>query len=279
MSAKALATTPVDQLPVAPAASESAAILSVIERMALSQDIDPDRVERFMGMYERMEAQKAQKVFFAAFSAAQAEMPQVVRNAVNDQTRSKYAKYETISEAIQPVITKHGFSMTYGEADSPKENCLRITCTLMHEAGHAKDYHADIPVDMYGMKGNPNKTGPHAYGSTKSYGRRYLKLDIWDIAVKNEDDDGNAAGRVAPVQQDTISEEQVAELLTLIERSKGTVEKFCQLGKIESVPELLAVHFDAAKAMLMERISRIEAKAKPAVDPNAQFDQMERGDA
>jgi hypothetical protein len=279
MSAKALATTPVDQLPVAPAASESAAILSVIERMALSQDIDPDRVERFMGMYERMEAQKAQKVFFAAFSAAQAEMPQVVRNAVNDQTRSKYAKYETISEAIQPVITKHGFSMTYGEADSPKENCLRITCTLMHEAGHSKDYHADIPVDMYGMKGNPNKTGPHAYGSTKSYGRRYLKLDIWDIAVKNEDDDGNAAGRVAPVQQDTISEEQVAELLMLIERSKGTVEKFCQLGKIESVPELLSVHFDAAKAMLMERINRIEAKAKPTVNPNAQFDQMERGDA
>lgn len=279
MNAKALATqTPVNQLPIAPAASESAAILSVIERMALSQDIDPERVERFMAMYERMEAQKAQKSFFAAFSAAQAEMPQVVRNAVNDQTRSKYAKYETISEAIQPIITKHGFSMTYGEADSPKENCQRITCTLMHIDGHAKDYHADIPVDMYGMKGNPNKTGPHAYGSTKSYGRRYLKVDIWDIAVKNEDDDGNAAG-AAPIQQDTISEEQVAELLTLIERSKGTVEKFCQLGKIDAVPDLLSVHFAAAKSMLMERISRIEAKATPTVNPNAQFDQMERGNA
>lgn len=276
---QAMEVRPVDQLPLAPAASESAAILSVIERMALSQDIDPDRVERFMGMYERMEAQKAQKAFFAAFSAAQKEMPQVVRDADNKQTNSRYARYETISDAIQPVITKHGFSMTYGEADSPKENHLRTTCTLMHEAGHSKDYYSDIPIDMYGMKGTVNKTGTHAYGSTKSYGRRYLKLDIWDVAVKNEDDDGNAAGRVSPIQQDTISEAQVAELLTLIERSKGTVEKFCQLGKIETVPELLAVHFEAAKAMLMERISRIEAKAKPAVDPNAQFDQMERGDA
>lgn len=269
---------PVDQLPIAPAASESAAILSVIERMALSQDIDPDRVERFMGMYERMEAQKAQKAFFAAFSAAQKEMPQVVRDAVNDQTRSRYAKYETISEAIQPIIAKHGFSVTYNEGVADKENHMRILATLMHEAGHSKEYHTDIPIDLYGMRGNPNKTGPHAHGSTKSYGRRYLKLDIFDIAVKNEDDDGNAAG-AAPIQQETISEEQVAELLTLIERSKGTVEKFCQLGKIEAVPDLLAVHYDAAKAMLLERINRIEAKAKPAVDPKNQFDQMEKGNA
>lgn len=279
MSAKALAAqTPVDQLPVAPAASESAAILSVIERMALSQDIDPDRVERFMGMYERMEAQKAQKAFFAAFAAAQKEMPQVVRDAVNDQTHSRYAKYETISEAIQPIIAKHGFSVTYNEGVADKENHLRILATLMHEAGHSKDYHTDIPIDMYGMKGNPNKTGPHAHGSTKSYGRRYLKLDIFDIAVKNEDDDGNAAGTTS-VQQEAISEEQVAELLALIERSKGTVEKFCHLGKIDAVPDLLAVHFDAAKAMLMERISRVEAKVKPAVDPTSQFDQMERENA
>lgn len=267
----------VDQMQLAPAPSESAAIFSVIERMALSQDIDPERVERFMAMYERMEAQKAQKAFYAAFSDAQKEMPQVVRDAENKQTSSRYAKYETISDAIQPVITKHGFSMTYGEADSPKENHLRTTCTLMHCEGHSKDYHADIPIDMYGMKGNPNKTGTHAYGSTKSYGKRYLKLDIWDVAVKNQDDDGNAAG--GTVQQDTISQEQVAELLALIEQSKGTVEKFCQVGKVDAVPDVLAIHFDAAKAMLLERIGRIEAKAKPATDPTAQFDQMERGDA
>lgn len=268
----------VEQMPLAPAPSESAAILSVIERMALSRDIDPERVERFMDMYERMEAEKARKAFFAAFAAAQAAMPQVVRDADNDQTKSKYARYETISEAIQPIITAHGFSMTFGEADCPKENHLRIICTLMHEGGHSKDYHSDIPVDMYGMKGNPNKTGTHAYGSTKSYGRRYLKLDVWDIAVKNADDDGNAAGaRREPVE--TITQEQVDELLALIERGKGSVEKFCQLGNIEAVPDLAAIHFDAAKKMLLDRIAKIEAKGKPSADPKAQFDQMEAGNA
>lgn len=252
--------TPVENMQLAPAPSESAAILSVIERMALSPEIDPDRVERFMGMYERMEAQKAKKAFYEAFSAAQAEMPQVVRDAENKQTSSRYAKYETISDAIQPVITKHGFSMTYGEADSPKENHLRITCELMHDGGHSKDYHADIPIDMYGMKGNPNKTGTHAYGSTKSYGKRYLKLDVWDIAVKNQDDDGNAAGGNA---DDTpVNEAQVKELWDLLDRSESDVQKFCEFMKVEAVPDIKAVDFEFAKNNLLSKILRKMSAAK-----------------
>lgn len=254
MTQNAIATS-VEKMPLAPLQNESATILNMIERMALSPEIDPERVERFMAMYERMEAQKAQKAFFAAFSAAQAEMPQVARDADNEQTKSKYARYETISDAIQPVITKHGFSMTYGEGDSPKENHLRITCTLMHEAGHAKEYHADIPLDMYGMKGNPNKTGTHAYGSTKSYGRRYLKLDIWDIAVKNEDDDGNAAGGEA--EPDVISAEQLATLRDLIDRSHADIAKFCEAYKITALPDLPASWFNAAVDALNIKLKKM----------------------
>jgi len=247
------AVQPVEHLPLAPAPSESAAILSVIERMALKPEIDPDRVERFMVMYERMEAQKARMAFYAAFSAAQAEMPQIVRDAENKQTNSRYAKYETISDAIQPIITKHGFSMTYGEADSPKENHLRITCELMHEGGHSKAYYADIPIDMYGMKGNPNKTGTHAYGSTKSYGRRYLKLDVWDIAVKNQDDDGNAAGGA---DVETVSDEQIKTILALIEKTGTDIAKFCEVLKIDSVPEMRAVDFPGALSTLQIKLAR-----------------------
>lgn len=250
---QAMEIRPVDQLPLVPVANESATILSMIERMAMSPEIDPVRVERYMAMYERMEAQKAQKAFFAAFAAAQKEMPQIVRDAENKQTNSRYAKYETISDAIQPIITKHGFSMTYGEADSPKENHLRITCELMHEDGHSKTYHADIPIDMYGMKGNPNKTGTHAYGSTKSYGRRYLKLDVWDVAVKNQDDDGNAAGGA---DVETVSEEQIKTIRDLIERTGTDIAKFCEVLKIESVPEMRAVDFPGALSTLQIKLAR-----------------------
>ena len=46
------------------------------------------------------------------------------------------------------------------------------------------------------MKGTQNKTATHAFGSTMSYGRRYLKLMIFDVATTDEDD-GNAAGAYA----------------------------------------------------------------------------------
>lgn len=227
--------------------SETAAILQIIERAARDPAVDMDKMERLMAWREREMARSAENAFNAAMQAAQAEMPQVVRDASNEQTKSRYARYETISEAIQPVITKHGFSLSYGEADSTKERHIRIVCDVLHRDGHTKQYHADIPIDDVGMKGNANKTATHAYGSTKSYGKRYLKCDIFDVAVKNEDDDGNKAGQGA-----TITEEQVMELRELIDEVGAKVEAFCNIFRIESLPDLPAKAFKVAVERLQE---------------------------
>jgi hypothetical protein len=195
----------------------------------------------------------AKQAFYAAMAAAQAEMKPVARDADNDQTRSKYARYETISEAIQPIITKHGFSLTFDEGTPEKENHIRVLCDVMHSGGHMKQYHADVPFDNVGMKGNPNKTATHAYGSTKSYGRRYLKLDIFDIALKNDDDDGNAAGEF---DGGTITPEQAATIRELLEKTGTDTEKFCQWAKVDAVPDLLSMHFAKAVNVLTQRLGQ-----------------------
>jgi len=235
-------------------ASESAAIFQIIERAARDPNVDLDKMERLMAMRERELSRVAQLEFNKAMAAAQAEMKPVVRDADNKQTNSTYARYETISEAIQPVVTKHGFSLTFSEGKPEKDNCIRIVCDVMHTAGHTKQYYADVPFDNVGMKGNANKTNTHAYGSTKSYGRRYLKLDIFDIALKNEDDDGQSAGE--PVRE-TINEEQLAIIRRLIEETDSDVEKFCKLGKIEALPDMLASQFDSAVRMLEQKKARM----------------------
>ena len=81
MNAQAVATR-VDQLPLAPASSESAAILSVIERMATNPDIDPERVERFIALKRQMDADAARKAFYNALSDAKAEIPVINKNRV-----------------------------------------------------------------------------------------------------------------------------------------------------------------------------------------------------
>lgn len=236
------------QTPIVPV-SESAAIFQIIERAARDPNVDLDKMERLMAMREREMTRIAQTAFNVAMKEAQAEMPQVVRNAKNTQTNSLYARYETISDAIQPVITKHGFSLTFSEGTAAQPNHIRVLCDVMHEAGHVKQYYADIPFDNVGMKGNANKTNTHAYGSTKSYGKRYLKCDIFDVAVKNQDDDGNAAGG----GYETITTEQRDILLALINETETPVEKFCEWAKIEAVSDLLARHYDKALGVLQQR--------------------------
>lgn len=276
MTAQAVAERNEPDTQVAVQHEQTGVSIMALVSQAVSAGLPMETIRELRTMAKEEAREIAERAFYEAMRAVQEELPQIVRDADNSQTNSRYARYETISEAIQPIITKHGFSLSFGEADSPKENHMRIICDVGHTAGFVKQYHADIPIDMYGMKGNPNKTGPHAYGSTKSYGRRYLKCDIFDVAIRNEDDDGNAAGGTVSQAADLITPEQVKELQALIVRSKGTVEKFCQLGKIESIPDLQAVHFDAAKAMLMDRIRKIEERAN-SVDPKAQFDRMEAG--
>lgn len=248
-----------DVMDVAAPQSESAAIFSIIERAARDPNVDLDKMERLMAMREREMNRMAETAFNAAMKAAQSEMPQVVRDADNDQTRSRYARYETISEAIQPVIARNGFSLTFSEGTPAKDNCIRVVCDVMHEAGFTKQYYADVPFDNVGMKGNANKTNTHAYGSTKSYGKRYLKCDIFDVAVKNLDDDGNAAGD--PVSHEKISPDQVKAILALIEETESDIQKFCELGKIACVPDMEARHFDSAKKMLETKKQRMAQKA------------------
>lgn len=179
----------------------SAAIIQVIERAALNPDIDVEKMERLLAMQERILTRNAEVAFNAAMRAAQEEMPKVLRNKRNDQTNSNYADLEKVNEVIVPVYTKHGFSLSFGTADTTIPAHIRITCVVSHVEGHSRPYFSDMPLDLAGIKGNQNKTPTHAHGSTMSYGRRYLTLLIFNITLTNEDNDGNRSGKK---QQDII---------------------------------------------------------------------------
>lgn len=222
----------------APVQSESAAIIQVIERAALNPDIDVEKMERLLAMQERVMARRAEQEFNEALVAAKQEMPQVARDARNSTTNSTYSRLETLAAAADPVIVKHGFVPSFGTDVSPLDGHYRITCALSHVGGHTRNYHADIPSDLVGMKGNPNKTPTHAFGSTLSYGRRYLKLLIFDIATR-DDDDGNGAATGG-----VISDEQLAELRKMIADLNAEEPKVCAFAKIDRLEDLPAKRFD-----------------------------------
>ncbi|MES2533369.1 MAG: ERF family protein [Pseudomonadota bacterium] len=189
-----------------PAPPQDVSPLGIVARAASDPLVDADKMERLYALMERQQAQQAEVAFNDAMSAAQGKMGRISADATNPQTRSKYATYGKLDKALRPIYSQHGFSLSFDSTDSPKEDHARFLCYCSHAAGHTRTYRIDIPVDGKGAKGNDVMTKTHAVGSGASYGMRYLLKMIFNVAVGEDDDDGNAAGK--PPSEDEIDAEK-----------------------------------------------------------------------
>lgn len=188
----------IEQQPQAVARHQDETPLAMFERMASDPSVDVDKFERLMQMRERELARIAEAEFNAAMSAAQAEMRPVAADATNPQTRSKYASFAALDRALRPIYTKHGFAPSFDTADSQLPEHVRILCYLSHAGGYARTYKIDMPNDGKGAKGGDVMTKTHAQGAALSYGSRYLHKLIWNVAVGEDDTDGNAPTQRPP---------------------------------------------------------------------------------
>lgn len=243
-------------LPPLPPQTESEAMLSMIERMASDPSIDLARLEKIMEMRRSLEEAAERRAFNAAMAACKAELPQVVKNAENSDNKARYATLDKVGEAIDAVVAKHGFSLSFNPGKCDLQGFLRIECTVAHSMGHERHYHADLPTDGTGLKGNANKTAIHAWGSTMTYGRRYLTMMIFDVKsrILTPDDDGRAAGGNSA---DTIGAEKALELIAIGESVHGKggvdVEAFCRHFKVEVLPDLPVRRLNEAIAALKRK--------------------------
>lgn len=179
----------VDQMPANQ--TDSVTMLTMISRAASDPTVDIEKLERLMAMKERMDAKEAEVSFNDSMSDAQAKMRPISADLTNPQTRSKYASYAKLDGKLRPIYTDAGFSLSFDTDDSPKEDHVRVLCYVSHKAGHTRTYKADMPVDGKGAKGNDVMTKTHAFGSGASYGMRYLLKMIFNVAVGEDDNDGN----------------------------------------------------------------------------------------
>lgn len=255
-------------------ASDTTSLLQVITRAASDASVDIDKMERLMQMHERLVARDAEQAFNAALTAVQSEMRPVAAKANNKQTKSRYATYDALDDAIRPIYTAHGFSLSFDSGDGAPADSVRVLCYLAHNGGYTRTYRVDMPADGKGAKGGDVMTKTHATGAAYSYGQRYLLGMMFNIAISGKrDDDGNGAS--VTLEHPKITAAQSRDLLKLIDQAGTTTDAFCEVGNIDAVPDLLAKDFDNAKYWLEERIAA--RKAKPTVQPN--FDNVGGGDA
>ena len=173
------------------------ATLSMIERAATNPEVDIEKMDRLLQLHERMEAKQSEQRFANAMCAAQAGMTRVSADAQNPQTRSKYASYGALDRALRPLYSAAGFSLSFDTGDSPKEGHVRILCYVSCE-GHTRTHHIDMPSDGKGPQGKSVMSATHATGAASSYGMRYLLKMIFNVAVGEDDNDGNEPTASAP---------------------------------------------------------------------------------
>jgi hypothetical protein len=231
--------------------AQDAPMVAMIERIVLDPNIPIDRLERMLEMKERMEDRarededrQAKKAYFAAMSQCQAELPVVAKTKTNKHTNSTYADLAAIEDQAMPIIHKHGFAVSFQPDGYNDKGELRILWEISHAEGHNRTGVGEIPVDGAGSQGKVNKTGTQAFGSTATYGRRYLLCMLFNIST-GDDTDGNKPG-----EPKYISAEQAKTIRDLLEETNSDVEQFCRVGKIDAIPDMLAADFDDAVRLL-----------------------------
>lgn len=202
------------------------ATTSMFERLARDPSVDVDKLERLVQMHERAAARIAQERFNAAMSMAQKAMRPIAADADNPQTRSRYASYAALDRALRPIYTEHGFAVSFDTGDAPGPQTVRMLAYVTHVGGFSRTYRADMPADGKGAKGGDVMTLTHATGAAMAYGMRYLLKMIFNVAVGEEDRDGNVPKEPDPTP-------------------KGFAEWWENIGDV--VPEGIDRYFDVWK--------------------------------
>jgi hypothetical protein len=243
-------STPSKRAPRKPRMSEHSRFLATLADLAANPAVSPDKLGQVIDAHDRFTAREAVAAYNTAFVAAQKAIPAVVRDATNDLTMSRYARLETVSMAVDPVILAHGLSISFATGDSALAGHYRVLCIVRHEGGHSETYPWDVPRDADAYEDEREKIAVHAFGSAMTYGQRYAKVMTFNVRLIDEDTDGNPP----PAPVEFITEAEVADLVAEVQRVGGSVERLLRALRVNTLAELPRDRLDEARRLNHARV-------------------------
>lgn len=143
-----------------------------------------------------------------ALVAAQGEIKSITKDALNPHFKNKYVSLDALTEAVRPILVKHGLSLVQGGVPTSDETgrltALTVETMLLHSSGEWISNAITLPVGTVPIK---NKAGevvgaePTAQtaGGAVTYGRRYGLTALLALTT-DEDDDGVKASARSPAK-------------------------------------------------------------------------------
>lgn len=223
-------------------------------RAAVDRGVDVDILERLVALKERVDEKESRRAFFEALAAFQANCPPLPKSGVVDYTpksggrvKYRFAPLDVIARAIRPVLHRYGLSYSW-DSEFDGGNIV-VTCTVRHIDGHLETATFRCAV---GEAGSPSMNGAQKAGSAITYGERYSLVQALGLTTASDDVDGLAPdGSGHP--SGTISEEQEAELNSLMQEVGADGARFLKFFEVSSLAELPASRLAQAVAMLEQK--------------------------
>ncbi len=208
-------------------------------------------LESLVGLYDRMQAKNAEREFSAALVELQGETISVqatksvdVRDGV---PRYKFAPYEEIMSVVQPMLTRHGFSVTF---DTKIEgDRLNSICTLTHKIGHSRSNQFAVRYSK-----PPGSSDPQGDMSTKNYAKRGAFCDCLNISISH-DDDARMIGQ-------PIGRALGEDLYTRVKNVGADEEAFLKFAGANSFIEISDERYEQLDEMLKRREAAKAAREK-----------------
>ena len=229
---------PTQVVPAGASHAGGEAIIQVIERAALNPDVDIDKMERLLQMHERVLDRQALMAYSAAMAAMQTELPSIVERGQGNN--GGYATLEDIVDTVRPILQRHGFAVSFRIVT--QDRGIEVTGVLMHREGHREETSMLLPADASG-----NKNAVQAFGSSTSYGKRYVLCALLNITTRGQDDN---AATAAPVRMLSPYQVQTLERL-LASCSQATLDWF--RSHYEDASKVPQADFDRLRAALQKR--------------------------
>jgi hypothetical protein len=238
-------------------------ILELIQD-AVKKGLDPAVLKELVALQQstirfewESEERQAKIDFDDALNSCQLEIGRIAPNQKRNDTGSFWADYSQLDRTIRPIYTAQKFSISFSEIAPLVLGKVRIQASLSR-CGITKEYSTEITPSTTGPKGGVMATATDADAIAASRAKRYLLLDIFNIAIGIDADEKKA------VQGEVMDVSEFADWMAAIEGSVDT----SQLQKNYFSAR------DAAKAAEDERAARAFAEAK-----NKVYRQLSKGAA
>ncbi len=197
--------------------TQSNSALTVIENMVSSGNFDVNVARELIEMQKDIMKQQAIINFNHDFSLMSKKIPVIAHTKKSYSTT--YAPLEDIVKIVQPILSEHGFSVSFSTQQNGIES-VKIVCTLMHKDGHTATTELELPTEAV-TKGM-NKM--QAIGAAITYGKRYTLCGILNITTTG-DDCNNGFAVNAKTSKPRLNDEQFSKALAKIQANEYTVEK------------------------------------------------------